>query len=98
MGKEEIIYGIGNGDSYRFEEIDEKGEAVTGGERTHWAPILKITSDDGARGVWVSIIPVDQDGKVIPDRAQHVEISRHGANRAIRAFRTHRDRVFGKDE
>lgn len=98
MGIEEIIYGIDNGASYTVEHIDKDNNITAGEQRTHWAPVLEITSDERGRGVWVTITPVDEHGKQQVDRLQTIELTRHGANRAIKALRRHRDRVFGRDE
>lgn len=95
---ENIIYGDGNG--YLVEIQDHNGKTIR--EVTHWDSKLVISSHAGT--ISVGIVPVDHDYSTDEhpvydaDRAQFITISREGSNRAIRALRKARIRVFGQDE
>lgn len=95
MGSDEaIIYGQGNGALYR----DDNGK-----EHTYWEPKLVIQTY-GDDCVSLGIFPVDHDQSTHnapvydTDRVLYINLNRGGANRAIRALRSARDRAFGKDE
>lgn len=113
MGNEEIIYGVGNGDSYRehvgpgagtpavTEEFEEAGlyrETLPFKIKTFWANSLVVSSFEGGRGVNVRVRRHDQDtGEVVDDEVITVELSRDGINRLINGLRKHRKKMFGED-